>query len=117
VLDELLEILREARDLVAPRPFAVLLIPDEFQVEDDVWAEVAERAGALDRERPQRELAAFCRERGLALVDPLPALRGAEPLASGRRHVYHLRDTHWNARGNALAGAALADALSALLVR
>jgi hypothetical protein len=96
-------------------PLVVLLIPDEFQVEDDVWAEVSAGTSGLERERPQRELAAFCGARGLPLVDPLLRLRAAAPLADGRRHLYHLRDTHWNARGNALGGAMLARELDALL--
>jgi hypothetical protein len=34
------------------------------------------------------------------------------PLEDGNRHLYHLRDTHWNARGNRLAGEALAEFLA-----
>ena len=90
---------------------ACLLIPDEFQVEDAVWQDV-ERAGLspqADRELPQSIVGKFLDERGIPFVDLLPLLRAAEPLADGRLHVYHLRDTHWNARGNRIAGEALAE--------
>lgn len=87
-------------------PIAFVLIPDEFQVEDALWAQVAEPG--FERERPQRILGAWLRERGVAVLDLLPALRGVEALADGARHVYHVRDTHWNRRGNAIAGDALA---------
>jgi hypothetical protein len=33
------------------------------------------------------------------------------PLADARRHVYHRQDTHFNARGNRIAGEALGEAL------
>lgn len=42
-----------------------------------------------------------------ALANRVP-LRAAPPWEDGRRHVYHLRDTHWNARGNRIAGEELA---------
>jgi hypothetical protein len=97
-------------------PLLVLMIPDEFQVEDGVWADVlAETDAPLERDVPQARVARFCRERGIAVLDLLPALRAVPPLADGRRHVYALRDTHWNARGNAVAGKELARAVRALL--
>jgi hypothetical protein len=55
---------------------------------------------AHDREFPQRAIARFCTARGIRFLDLLPALRRGE--AEGR--TYHLRDTHWNARGNRIAG-------------
>ncbi|MBI5853486.1 MAG: hypothetical protein HZB39_20950 [Planctomycetes bacterium] len=87
-------------------PIAFVLIPDEFHVEDALWAQVAKPG--FERDRPQRILHAWLRERGVAVLDLLPALRAVEPLADGARHVYHVRDTHWNRRGNATAGDALA---------
>jgi hypothetical protein len=88
----------------------VVLIPDEFQVNDTLWAElIAERGGAqrYRRELPQERTLAFCAQAGIACLDLLPALRAAER----DKRTYHLRDTHWNAHGNAVAGRALADAL------
>ena len=53
----------------------------------------------LDRFQPQRLLLAGLAERGIPALDLLPPLR-AEPVgADGLRHLYHLRDTHINARG------------------
>lgn len=95
-------------------PVLFLLIPDEFQVEDAVWERVASALGrdGLDRDRVQRLLRAAFDERGWRYLDLLPALRAVPPLADGRRHVYHLRDTHFNKRGCEVAGNALADALA-----
>ncbi|MCE9593264.1 MAG: hypothetical protein K8S98_03625 [Planctomycetes bacterium] len=110
--------LLRVRDACAGRDFVVVLIPDEFQVEDDVWrAATAKAREPLDRNRMQRVLAAFLERERIPHLDLLPALRAAPPLADGRRHVYHLRDTHFNARGNAIAGHELAQFLAARISR
>jgi hypothetical protein len=87
-----------------------MVIPDEFQVEDAVW-EVA-RAGVdgerLDRDLPQRVLVAWLAEQDIPFLDLLPALRAVPPMADGNRHLYHRRDTHFNARGNEVVGEELA---------
>jgi hypothetical protein len=89
-----------------------MIIPDEFQVEDELWERVSERAGRpLERDRPQALLQAWLAEEQIPHLDLLPILRAAPPLADGRRHLYHARDTHWNARGNRIAAQALADFL------
>jgi hypothetical protein len=94
-------------------PICVLLIPDEFQVEDAVWNDVLEdtRGTSLDRDHPQRVLLPWFAEHGIEVLDLLPILRQVPLLADGRRHLYHLRDTHFNARGNRAAGEALAKFL------
>jgi len=97
------------------RPFGVLLIPDEFQVEDGLWAELA--LEGMERDRPQKLLLRQLGEHGIPVLDLLPVMRAVEPLADGKRHLYHLTDTHWNARGNAVAGEALARFVRALLAR
>ena len=48
---------------------------------------------------------------GFACLDLLPVLRGVRPLEDGETHVFKLNDTHFNARGNAVVGRALADFL------
>ncbi|MBK7643046.1 MAG: hypothetical protein IPJ19_08335 [Planctomycetes bacterium] len=101
------------REECAPRPFGVLVIPDEFQVEDALWADVG-RAGVA-RDRPQQVLARELGAAGIPVLDVLPVLRGVAPLADGNRHLYHLRDTHWNPRGNRVVGEALAPFLRSLL--
>ena len=90
-----------------PLHFAV--IPDEFQVEDGLWNAIVTASGArLDRQRPQRLLRDWFEVRDAEFLDYLPILRAEPELEDGDRHLYLSRDTHWNARGNAVAGRALA---------
>ncbi len=85
----------------------MVLIPDEYQVNDDLYETLMHRvpdAAAYERLHPQQRLSAHCRDRGIEVLDLLEPLRRA----NGERPVYRLRDTHWNARGNRIAGEALA---------
>lgn len=119
--DMLFMILEEMRTTCAPIPMAVVIIPDEFQVEEALWEDLVKRTPGeqLDRFQPQRILMDGLEERGIPALDLLPALRAVppEPGADGlqRRRVYHLRDTHINARGNRAVGEALADFLATQL--
>ena len=111
-----LEALAAMTHVAGDVPIGFVLIPDEFQVEDDLWAELVRMSGdSLDRDRPQRLVGDWLRRMDLPVLDLLPALRSVEPLADGRRHVYHLQDTHFNARGNAVAGRVLASFVDSLL--
>lgn len=112
-LARVVHVLERMRAECGARPFGVLLIPDEFQVEDALWAEV--QAEGLERDRPQRLLGVELGKRGIPVLDLEPVLRGIAPLGDGRQHVYHLRDTHWNARGNRAAGEALSGFVRELL--
>ena len=108
--------LRAIRKLCGSRPMMVLVLPDEFQVEDELWSAIMtsmKRMGspALDRERPQKLLAPFFEEEGIPYLDVRPLLRAAPPLADGKRHVYAMRDSHVNRRGNEIVGKALAEFL------
>jgi hypothetical protein len=105
------EFLREMQELARPTPIACLLIPDEYQVEDALWKELEGQIDetGLDREQPQKLVSARLESQGIPFVDLLPRLREVPPLADGKRHVYHLQDTHFNARGNKVAGEALAE--------
>lgn len=88
----------------------VLIIPDEFQVNDSLYTALLEERptlAGLPRDLPQQRITEFCTRQGIACLDLLPALRRAERT----RRTYHLRDTHWNAHGNEVAGRALAAAL------
>lgn len=109
--DAIFSYLAQVRKAAGPVPIACVLIPDEYQVEDSLWDEL--RAGGLseraDRDLPQKLLGAWLDEQQVPYVDLLPVLRTEPPLRDGRRHVYHLRDTHFNARGNRIAGIALAE--------
>jgi len=111
--DDFFAALQQLRASAGPVPLAFLLIPDEFQVEEALWRQTSAPFPRAVRELPQELVSAWLEERELAYVDLLPRLRAVEPLADGARHVYHLRDSHFNARGNALAAAALAELIEA----
>ena len=105
------EALRYFEDRLGDR-LIVLLLPDEFQVDDTLYAEVATlypHAERLDRTYPQDQIRAFCERNGIALVDVLEPLRAELT----RGPVFQPRDTHLNARGNAVVASALAEALLA----
>lgn len=106
----LFDCLEQLRADAGDVPLLFLLIPDEFQVEDATWAGVTEDSGSveLDRDRPQRMISTWLEQHGIEYLDLLPVLRAIEPLPDGNRHLYHLRDSHFNARGNQLVGEALA---------
>jgi len=86
----------------------LVLIPDEFQVNDTLYERVLatkNRPDDYERDRPQRLIGVYARQTGIPVLDLLPALRAAET----QEHTYHLRNTHWNARGNRVAGEEIAD--------
>jgi hypothetical protein len=78
-------------------PLAVVLIPDEFQVNPAVLRNALADAGlgdsTIDLNLPQRRLAEFFRARAVPCLDLLPAFGRALDL-------YAPCDTHWNIRGN-----------------
>jgi hypothetical protein len=119
--DLLFDMLEEMRAACAPTPMMVMIIPDEFQVEDPLWEDIVQRTEGeqLDRFQPQRLLMEGLAAREIPALDLLPALRAAPVGTSadgrGRRRVYHLRDTHINARGNQRVGEALGDFLARYL--
>lgn len=98
-------------------PLAFVLIPDVFQVEDGLWRAVQEGSPIpMERDRPQRQVTAWMTEHDIPVLDLLPALRSVPALPDGSRHLYHRQDPHFNARGNAIAGEALAGFIAPLLV-
>jgi hypothetical protein len=106
------------RDAARPHPFAFALIPDECMVEDALWARVQAQSGApLARHALRERLIEWCRQQAIPCLDLWPALTAVPPLADGDRHLYLLRDTHWNARGNEVGGRALAPIVAQLLAR
>lgn len=99
---------------------AIVAIPDEYQVNEELWDELFRRNPGVerrkfDRERPQKELARFCGEEKLPYLDLLPALREAQARPDLVR-VYHLRNTHWNANGNRVAAREMAAFLKERIV-
>jgi hypothetical protein len=108
VYRSILDAKRAAGDI----PLYVLLIPDEFQVEDELWNAVSQQFDRpAQRDRPQMILTAWLEQQNIPYLDLLPLMRSVAPMEDGRRHLYHLRDTHWNARGNRIAAESLADFL------
>ena len=88
----------------------------DSQVEDGLWERIQAADGArLERDRPQHLLGAWLQENGIPFLDLLDDLRAVSPDEEGRRHLYHLRDTHFNARGNLVAGQALARFCDSLI--
>lgn len=113
----LFDVLSKMQDAAGEIPLVIFLIPDEFQLEEDLWARVtAARAKVrLDRDQPQRLIGAWLKKNDIPHVDLLPVLRAAPRLADGRFHCYHLRNTHFNARGNRFVGEAMAELLRTFL--
>ena len=65
---------------------------------DELYERLMERVTdptAYVRKYPQNRIVAFCREREIRVLDLLAAERRGQRV----ERVYHLRDTHWYARG------------------
>ncbi len=80
--DPLFAAIHEMRERAHGTPLLVLLIPDEFQVEDELWAQVLAanaRVGELDRDQPQRVLAAWLATQGIPFLDLLPPSAPSPP--------------------------------------
>ncbi len=91
--------------------FVVMVIPDQYQVDDALVDAVLDSNGHrredYDFDRPQRTLVRELESTGVEILDLLPVFREA----FGDGPLYRPRDTHWNRRGNHVAAAALADLL------
>ena len=114
VYDRFFAALGEIEKAAGDVPLAFLIIPDEYQVNDELWqAVVAKHDVPLQRDLPQRKIREWARAGNRDIMDLLPLLLAEEPLDDGKLHLYHLRDTHFNARGNDVAGRALAQLIEA----
>ncbi|HUS14974.1 MAG TPA: hypothetical protein VM536_08135 [Chloroflexia bacterium] len=91
--------------------FAVLVIPMREQVQEAEWQEMKRPSGLsddlLERDHPQRRLAAWAAQSGAQLIDVLPAFRAAA--ATGP--LYYRTDPHWNPEGHVLATRLIREAL------
>lgn len=104
---DFLQILGQFKKVLGDR-LIVVLIPDEFQVNDKLYGEIMARqphSDDFDRDYPQKRISEFCRENNISLLDLLPLLRSAQLVD----RTYHLNDTHWNANGNRESGLAICD--------
>ncbi|MDQ3815527.1 MAG: GDSL-type esterase/lipase family protein [Armatimonadota bacterium] len=112
-LGQIADMLRQRRI-----PFLVAVIPIPTQVEP-VSAQFAAESGALwlaggkrlEYTGYQRKLTAYCRSKGIAYLDLLPAFRAANP--SGRTWLFLPKDGHWTAAGHALAARKITEYLQA----
>jgi lysophospholipase L1-like esterase len=94
--------------------FLVALAPSRVEIDAGLRTQVVEAFGGdpkdFDGALPARRVGEILTALGIPFVDLTPAL-----VAAGPAHVYNHADTHWNRRGNAVAAAAIADALKPLL--
>lgn len=81
--------------------FGVVIAPSLWQVRDDAWERIA-REGMV-RTQPQRALVDAFEQRGIDVLDLLPALRAAE----GR--LYYPSEQHWTAAAQPIVAEAIAD--------
>lgn len=99
------------RAIATARPdLVVLVLPDEMQVDDALWARLMAKAGdpgGFDREFPSRRVAELAGAAGLRVLDATPALR-----AAGER-VFFRWDSHPNPAGNRIIAELLARELGA----
>ena len=83
--------------------YLLMIIPSEFQVDPEVaLAGAASKSLELSDYEinwAQRRFEKFCQRNGIACLDLLPALREHDKLEK----VYRLRNSHWNATGQAVA--------------
>jgi len=98
---------------VAYVPF---LIPTSVEVGGTTWSHVGWNGKAapagVDPGLPTKRLASLFAKRGTSPIDLIPTLR-----ADGGAALYFPADGHWNERGHAAAGAALATAVGYALGR
>jgi SGNH hydrolase-like domain, acetyltransferase AlgX len=108
------EAMERIRSDVEGRPWAVVLIPDEFHVNDRLWKSVegSLQNVSLNRFRAQAMVKEWAAQNQVPCLDLTDALRAAKKKDDGQRHVFHRNDTHFNVRGNSIAGRALAAFLS-----
>jgi lysophospholipase L1-like esterase len=89
-------------------PIVFVVIPTREQIspEDYDFSKYPFMAG-YDLDKPERVLAEFFESRGMTELDLLPVFRQAPRDTA----LYYAIDQHWNERGNALAGRAIAEFL------
>jgi hypothetical protein len=103
--EETFSMLEDIHEAMGSR-LRVVIIPDEFQVNDALYRELIQEQGdEFDRELPNQRLAAFFEERDIPFLDLLEPLREAEKQGGA---TYKPQDTHWGTLGNAVAAEALA---------
>ena len=89
--------------------YAMVIQPDQYQVDPVLRQRLAEWAGVQEGEiemsLPQDLLREYCEDAEIACLDLLPTLQGIESPES----LYLNNDTHYNLKGNAVVGQATAS--------
>ncbi len=98
--------------------FAVVLFPQRFQVQPPDWQATVEKY-RLNRHRfdlmaPNRNILAFCREAGIACIDPTEAM-AARYRETGQTLYLRRGDMHWNKDGQLAVFEALRAPLAQLV--
>jgi len=92
--------------------FVVMLIPDQYQVDQTLVEEVLSSSGSrredYDFNRPQRVMGRTLESAGIEVLDLLEIFHRA----SSGDSLYRPQDTHWNRRGNEMAAESLAGFLT-----
>jgi hypothetical protein len=103
------ELDRSVRD--AGAELVIFLIPDEFQVNDELSGRLLEINDTdpteFARNSPQNNLVKFLEEAGIRHIDGLRTFRSRSKV----KNLYLPRNTHWNAAGNRLAARMMVDYL------
>jgi lysophospholipase L1-like esterase len=104
-----------ARTRQAGAELLVVYVPRKLRV---YAGHVTSAPDSVARTWPMNDLPdvvnAWCRERGVPFLDATTPLRAA---VAGGESVYLTDDVHWNARGHAVVGTAVADVVAGLLTR
>ena len=89
----------------------IFLIPDEFQVDDELSARLLETNDTdpteFVRNMPQKILVKFLNEADIHSIEGLQRFRSRKRV----ENLYLPRNTHWNAAGNQLAAKMMVDYL------
>ena len=97
-------------------PWALVIEPDELQVDPQVRAELLRHLGRspdeYDFDAPQLRLKDFASRHSVPVCDLLPVLKEAH---RPEARLYLPNDTHWSVRGNEIAGAAVGDFVQELI--
>lgn len=94
----------------------VVLYPSRLQIDSDLYQLQRTRQSRPKQFRrtfPAEQLMTFCANSRLSCFDLTPELR--DRARAAKDSLYIERDTHWNARGNALAAEIEAEKLSPLI--
>jgi hypothetical protein len=108
------EALERIRADIEGKPWAVVIIPDEYQIDDALWDRIKAELPhtSFNRFRGQEMIKAWAAEKKIPCLDLVPALRATKSSEDGQRHVFHRNDPHFNTRGNTVVGETLAEFLA-----